>query len=64
MDGARKKGGIKVHAMMDAFSGVAELVRMTAAKVHDRGFLYHLDSPKNSWIVFDKAYIVYSQFEK
>jgi hypothetical protein len=28
----RKKGGIKVHAMMDAFSGVAEFVRMTAAK--------------------------------
>ncbi|MGH2612199.1 MAG: IS4 family transposase [Rhabdochlamydiaceae bacterium] len=64
LDGARKKGGIKVHAMMDAFSGVAEFVRMTAAKVHDRGFLYHLDLPKNSWIVFDKAYIVYVQFEK
>jgi IS4 transposase len=64
LDGARKKGGIKVHAMMDAFSGVAEFVRMTAAKVHDRGFLYHLDLPKNSWIVFDKAYIVYAQFEK
>jgi hypothetical protein len=64
LDGARKKGGIKVHAMMDAFSGVAEFVRMTAARTHDRSFLYHLDLVKNSWIVFDKAYIVYSQFEK
>jgi len=64
LDGARKKGGIKVHAMMDAFSGVAEFVRMTAARTHDRSFLYHLDLAKNSWIVFDKAYIVYSQFEK
>lgn len=29
LDGSRKKGGIKVHTMMDAFSGVAEFVRMT-----------------------------------
>lgn len=32
LDGARKKGGYKVHAMMDAFSGVTEFVRMTAGK--------------------------------
>src|SRR5438552_1341249 len=38
IDGSRKKGGIKVHALMDAFSGVAEFVRMTEAKVHDRKF--------------------------
>jgi len=63
-DGSRKKGGIKVHTMMDAFSGVAEFVRMTEAKVHDRKFLYHLDLPANSFIVFDKAYNLYSQFDK
>jgi hypothetical protein len=39
MDGSRKKGGIKVHTMMDAFSGVAEYMHITAAKVHDRQFL-------------------------
>ena len=61
---AKKKGGIKVHAMMDAFSGVTEFVRMTAAREHDRKFLYHLNLPKNSWLVFDKAYNVYSQFAK
>jgi len=64
LDGGRKKGGIKVHAMMDAFSGVAEFVRMTEARVHDRKFLYHLDLPANSFIVFDKAYNLYSQFDK
>ena len=63
-DGGRKKGGIKVHTMMDAFSGVAEFVNMTAAKVHDRKFLYHLELPSNSFIVFDKAYNLYSQFAK
>lgn len=63
-DGARKKGGFKVHAMMDAFSGVTEFVRMTAAREHDRGFLYHLKLSANSWLVFDKAYNAYYQFEK
>lgn len=63
-DGSRKKGGIKVHTMMDAFSGVAEFVRMTAAREHDRKFLYQLDLPANSWLVFDKAYNAYSQFSK
>src|SRR5580704_4317360 len=64
LDGSRKKGGIKVHTMMDAFSGVAEFVRMTEARVHDRKFLYHLDLAANSFIVFDKAYNLYSQFDK
>lgn len=64
LDGGRKKGGIKVHAMMDAFSGVAEFVRMTEARVHDRKFLYHIDLPANSFMVFDKAYNLYSQFDK
>lgn len=64
LDGAKKKGGIKVHAMMDAFSGVTEFVRMTAAREHDRGFLYHLKLQPNSWLVFDKAYNVYHQFAK
>lgn len=64
LDGSRKKGGIKVHAMMDAFSGITEYVRMTAAKVHDRQFLYHLKLPAHSWLVFDKAYNLYNQFAK
>jgi hypothetical protein len=64
LDGARKKGGIKVHALMDAFSGVTEFVRMTEAREHDRGFLYHLKLAANSWLVFDKAYTVYHQFAK
>jgi len=64
IDGSRKKGGIKVHTLMDAFSGVAEFIRMTAAKVHDRKFLYYLKLPANSWIVFDKGHNLYSQFGK
>lgn len=64
INGGRKKGGIKIHTMMDAFSGVAEFVRMTEAKVHDRKFLFHLKLVPNSFIVFDKAYNLYNQFDK
>jgi len=62
INGGRKKGGIKVHTMMDAFSGVANFVRMTEAKVHDKKFLAHLTLETGSFIVFDKAYNVYRQF--
>lgn len=64
LDGSRRKGGIKVHAMMDAFSGIAEFVRITEARENDRKFLYHLKPVKNSWLVFDKAYTIYHQFAK
>lgn len=63
-EGSRKKGGIKVHTMMDAFSGVANFVRMTEAKVHDKMFLAHLALESGSFIVFDKAYNFYRQFAK
>lgn len=64
LDGSRKKGGIKVHALMDAFSHVVEFVRITAAKEHDKNFLYHLKLKANSWIVFDKGYNFYQQYAK
>jgi hypothetical protein len=64
LDGARKKGGFKFHAMMDAFSGVVEFARITEAREHDQKFLYHLKLVPNSWVVFDKAYTTYGQFSK
>lgn len=64
LDGARKKGGLKVHAMMDAFSGAVEFARITEAREHDQKFLYHLKLVANSWIVFDKAYTTYGQFSR
>ena len=63
-DGSRKKGGIKVHSLMDAFSGIVEFARITAAKEHDKKFMVHLKLAPNSFIVFDKAYNHYQQFLK
>lgn len=64
LDGSRKKGGIKVHALMDAFSGVTEFVRVTSAKLHDKTFLTKLKLAPESFIVFDKAYNHYLQYAK
>lgn len=61
---SRRKGGIKVHAMMNAFSGVTEFIRMTQARENDQKFLYHLKLQANSWLVFDKGYYAYQQFIK
>jgi len=63
-EGSRKKGGIKVHSLMDAFSGITEFLRITAAKEHDKKFLHHIELKSNSWIVFDKGYIYFRQFVK
>jgi hypothetical protein len=63
MDDSRKKGGIKVHTMMDAFSG-GEYMNITAAQVHDRKFLYQLQLAKLVFLVFDKAYNHYKQFAR
>lgn len=62
--GARKKGGIKVHAMMDAFSGITEFVRITEAKQNDRKFLYELKPVADSWLVFDKGYTNHRYYSK
>ena len=49
LDGSRRKGGINVHRMMDAFSGVTEFVRMTEARVNGHKFLYLLKLEPDSW---------------
>lgn len=58
----KKKGGVKAHMLIDAKEGIAKFVRITAAKVHDSTFLKFIDLPKNSFVVFDKAYNKYKMF--
>jgi len=58
----KKKGGMKVHMLIDAVQSVGRFIKMTAAKVNDLKFLKSLDLISNSIIVFDKAYNYYHQF--
>ena len=58
----KKKGGMKVHMLIDAVQSVGRFIKMTAAKVHDKKFLKSLELISDSMIVFDKAYSYYHQF--
>lgn len=60
----KKKGGLKVHMLIDAVQSVAKFVRITAAKVHDKNFLTQIAVPSHSMLVFDRAYNYYKQFAK
>lgn len=58
----KKKGGMKVHMLIDAVQSVGRFIKMTAAKVNDQKFLKSLELTSDSMIVFDKAYNYYHQF--
>jgi hypothetical protein len=58
----KKKGGLKVHMMIDAHSDSAKFVKISEAKTHDKNFLKYLILTAGSMLVFDKAYNHYSQF--
>ena len=63
-DGSKKKGGLKVHMLIDALQDVGKFVKVTAAKVHDSKFLNELTLNPFSMVVFDKAYNHYKLFAK
>lgn len=58
----KKKGGIKMHAMISAMEDVPCLVRFSSAATHDHTFLKDLELKKGSFVVFDKAYNDYKQY--
>jgi len=58
----KKKGGLKVHMLIDAVQSVGRFIKITAAKVHDKNFLKELELVSHSMVVFDRAYNYYHQF--
>ncbi len=58
----KKKGGLKVHMLIDAAQSVGRFIKITEAKVHDKNFLKELYLISHSMVVFDKAYNYYHQF--
>lgn len=63
-DDGKKKGGAKVHMVIDAHQQVGQFVSITAARVHDKKFLDILEAKPHSLYVFDRAYNHYSRFAK
>lgn len=59
----KKKGGIKVHTVVNADEIVPSLVWFSEAKTHDHKFLDKLQCDENTIYVFDKGYNDYKAFE-
>jgi transposase len=60
----KKKGGIKLHAMINAMEDVPCLIKFSNAATHDHTFLKDLELKKGSYVVFDKGYVDYEQYQQ
>ncbi len=58
----KKKGGLKVHMLIDAVQSVGRFIKITAAKIHDKNFLKEVELKAHCMVVFDRAYNYYNQF--
>lgn len=58
----KKKGGIKVHTVVNADETVPSLIWFSEAKKHDHNFLEKLECDENTVYVFDKGYNDYKAF--
>lgn len=58
----KRKGGIKMHTMVNAMEDVPCLVRFSSAATHDHTFLKELQLKRGSFVVLDKAYNDYGQY--
>ena len=46
----KKKGGLKVHMLIDAVQSVGKFMKITAAKMHDKNFLCEIQVPHHSML--------------
>ncbi len=60
----KKKGGIKVHAVIHANEGVPSDVRFTSAATNDSFMLKPDNQNRGEIVAFDRAYIDYAKFEE
>ena len=60
----KRKGGIKVHTLIDALEDVAVQVSFTAASANDMNFLKEINLEASSFIIFDKGYVDYSEYQR
>ena len=60
----KRKGGIKVHTLINAADDVALKISFTAASANDMPFLKEIHLEPGSFVVFDKGYVDYSEYER
>lgn len=60
----KKKGGLKVHALLPLDNMVPELIWLTPASSNDKDFLGQLKAEQGAIYVFDKGYVNYGVYKK
>lgn len=60
----KRKGGIKVHTLIKAADDVPLKISFTAASANDMPFLKEIKLEPGSFIVFDKGYVDYSEYQR
>lgn len=60
----KKKGGIKIHTLMNSLEDVPTFVKFTSANVSDHKFLKDVPLKRNSLVAIDRGYNDYKQFRK
>ncbi|MFA6057392.1 MAG: DUF4372 domain-containing protein [Taibaiella sp.] len=60
----KRKGGIKVHTLINAADDVPVRITFTSANANDQPFLKEIHLEEGSFIVFDKGYVDYSEYER
>jgi len=60
----RRKGGIKVHTLLNANQDVPCMIRYSAGADNDAKFLKEVHLPAGSFVIFDKGYRDYSTYNR
>jgi hypothetical protein len=60
----KKKGGLKIHTLINANEDVPCLINLTAAKLSDLDFTDQINLAEGSWLVFDRGYRDYNFFRR
>lgn len=60
----KRKGGLKVHTLISAAHDVPVQIDLTNARDNDMTFLQHIHLAPGSFIVFDKGYVDYAQYQR
>lgn len=60
----RRKGGVKVHMLVNPIHQIPSVIYLTEARENDRVFMDKVKAPKGSILVFDKGYFKFSQWQQ
>lgn len=61
---SKKKGGIKLHTVLDLGSNIPTVIDITNAQIHDVNFLDNLVVELGALYIFDRGYVDFKRLYK